>query len=110
VLLCLLVALCSTSLGILIAAIAKTENQIGGLSNVLLWGMGILGGGIVPVFLLSDALDAIGKAVPQYWAVNAFYKLLVLSGSLADIATSLLALVGFSILFFAIGLWRFEFN
>ena len=40
VLICLLDLLCSTSMGVLIAAIARTEGQIGGLSAVLLWGFG----------------------------------------------------------------------
>jgi ABC-2 type transport system permease protein len=110
VLLCLLVAVCSTSLGILIAALARTENQIGGLSTVIVWGMGILGGSMVPLFLMSDALDTLGKIVPQYWAVKGFYNLLVLSGGLADIALPLAVLLGFSVLFFGIGAWRFEYQ
>lgn len=110
ILLSLLVALSSTSLGVLIAALARTENQIGGLSTLLIWGMGILGGAMVPLFLLSDALDTVGKLVPQYWAVKGFYTLLVLSGDLADVALPLLVLLGFSVLFFGVGLWRFEFN
>jgi len=110
VLLCLLVAVCSTSLGVLIAALAKTENQIGGLSSLVIWGMGILGGSLVPLFLMSDALNTLGKIVPQYWAVNGFYELLVLSGGLSDIVLPLAALLGFSILFFAVGVWRFDYQ
>ena len=110
VLLCLLVATCSTCLGVLIAALARTENQIGGLSTVLIWGMGILGGAMVPLFLMSDALDTLGKLVPQYWAVKGFYNLLVLSGGLADVALPLLMLLGFSVLFFGVGLWRFDYQ
>ncbi len=110
ILLCLLVAVCSTSLGVLIAAMARTENQIGGLSSLLIWGMGILGGSMVPLFLLSDALDTVGKVVPQYWAVKGFYNLLVLSGGLADITLPLLVLLGFSVLFFGVGTWRFEYQ
>jgi len=110
IVLCLLVAVCSTSLGVLIAALARTENQIGGLSSLLIWGMGILGGSMVPLFLLSDALDTVGKVVPQYWAVKGFYNLLVLSGGLADITLPLLVLLGFSVLFFGVGTWRFEYQ
>lgn len=110
ILLCLLVAVCSTSLGVLIAALARTENQIGGLSSLVIWGMGILGGSLVPLFLMSDALNTLGKIVPQYWAVNAFYELLVLSGGLADVALPLAALLGFSVLFFGVGVWRFDYQ
>jgi ABC-2 type transport system permease protein len=110
VLLCLLVAICSTSLGILISAIARTESQIGGLSSVAIWVMGFLGGAIIPPFLLSDVLDSVARIVPQYWAVNGFYDLFVLNGGLTDVLPALGMLLLFSVLFFAVGAWRFEFN
>jgi ABC-2 type transport system permease protein len=44
VLVVVLVVLCSSALGILIAALARTEGQIGGLSVLLMWGMGLVGG------------------------------------------------------------------
>lgn len=110
ILLCVLVALCSTTLGILIAAVARTENQIGGISTVLIWGAGILGGAMIPTFLISDLLDKIGRVVPHYWAVDGFYELLVLGGGLADIALPLAALATFTLLFFAAGVWRFDYR
>ncbi|MGD2078846.1 MAG: ABC transporter permease [Chloroflexota bacterium] len=110
VLLILLTALCSTTLGALIVSIAHTEAQIGGLSTAALWVMAFLGGSIVPLFLVSDALAAIGSVTPQYWAVTGFYDLLVRGQGLSDITDSLLALLGFSVLFMAIALWRFDFD
>jgi ABC-2 type transport system permease protein len=110
ILLCLLIALCSTSLGILIVSFARTESQIGGLSWVLIWGMSILGGALMPAFLINDFLNALARFVPPYWAIDGFYDLLVLGGGLPDIAPALLALLGFSIVFFSVGLWRFEYN
>lgn len=109
-LLCMLVALCSTSLGVLIAALAHTDNQIGGLSTVIIWGTGVLGGAMIPTFFLGDFLNSVAKVVPQYWAIDAFYDLLVLGQGLPQIAPALLVLLGFSLLFFGLGLWRFKFN
>jgi ABC-2 type transport system permease protein len=105
-----LVALCSTGLGLVIAAIARTEAQIGGVSAVALWIMSILGGCIVPLFLFSGTLGSIGQVVPQYWANQAYYDLLVRGRVLADILPRMGVLAGFTVLFFAIGLWRFEFE
>jgi ABC-2 type transport system permease protein len=110
VLLILVTALCSTTLGALIVSIARTEAQIGGLSTAALWIMAFLGGSIVPLFLVSDALAAIGSVTPQYWAVTGFYDLLVRGQGLSDVTDSLLALLGFSVLFMAIALWRFDFD
>ncbi|MFN2126007.1 MAG: ABC transporter permease, partial [Candidatus Promineifilaceae bacterium] len=110
VLLILVTALCSTTLGALIVSIAHTEAQIGGLSTAALWIMAFLGGSIVPLFLVNDTLAAIGKVTPQYWAVTGFYDLLVRGQGLSEITDSLVALLGFSVLFMAVALWRFDFD
>jgi ABC-2 type transport system permease protein len=109
VLMCLIVLLCSTSLGVLIAAIARTEGQISGLSQVVLWAFGFAGIwlGRVP---LTSLFDKISQLIPHYWANVAFLDLFVRGQGLADITPSLLALLGFTVAFFAIGLWRFDFN
>ena len=110
VLIAVLVALCSSAFGILIAAIARTENQIAGLSSVFLWVMGILGGCFIPLFILENFLGPLPKIVPHYWANRAFNDLLVRGLGLADVTTEMAALLAFTVLFFVIGLWRFDFN
>ncbi len=110
VLVSLMVAVCSTALGVLIAAIARTENQIGGLSTVALWLMGAVAGSFIPSFLLGDFFNAVGKVVPHYWANQAYNSLIVRGQGLADVAIHLAALLGFSLVFFVVGLWRFDFD
>ncbi|MEA3341598.1 MAG: ABC transporter permease [Chloroflexota bacterium] len=105
-----LVALCSSTFGILIAAIARTENQIGGLSAVVLWGMGILGGSFIPLFFLEGFLGPLPQIVPHYWANSAFNDLLVRGLGLADVTLEIAMLLAFTVLFFVVGLWRFDFD
>lgn len=107
-LVCVLLALCSSALGIVIAALARTEGQITGLSTLLLWGMGMVS--FVPGFLLQKTIGPFVNAIPHYWAKEALENLLLRGLSLADITTPILALAGFTALFFAIGLWRFDFD
>jgi len=109
VLVCLTVLLCSTSLGLLIAAIARTEGQIGGLSTVVLWVLGFAGV-LLTRMSLASPLTTIVKVIPHYWANTAFLDLFVRGQGLVDIMPSLLALLGFSVAFLAVGLWRFKFN
>ena len=104
------IALCSSALGILIAALARTENQIGGLSSLILWGAGVLGGSFVPLFILEQFLGGLPRVVPHYWANRAFENLLIRGLGFASVTTELGALLGFTALFFAIGLWRFSFD
>ena len=110
VLVAILLALCSSAFGILIAALAKTENQIAGLSTLLLWGMALLGGCLVPLFILERFIGPLAMIVPHYWANKALDDLLIRGLGLADIYLSLVMLGVFSLIFFAIGLWRFDFD
>ena len=105
-----LVALCSASLGLLIASVARTEAQISGISVVALWVMGAVSGAFVPTFFLGDFLGTIGKVTPHYWAVSAYTALFVRGQVLTDIGVELAILAGFTLVFFAIGLWRFKFE
>ncbi len=109
VLVCLLILLCSASLGLLIAAIARTEGQIGGLSTVVLWVFGFAGV-LLASMPATGLLDSIRRVIPHYWANAAFVELLVRGQGLADIMPSVLPLLGFTVAFFAVGLWRFKFD
>lgn len=109
-LLVLVVALCSTGLGILIAAVARTEAQIGGVAAVILWVMAFIGGSLMPLFLFNPFLASLGRLTPHGWANVAFYDLLVRGRGLADVGPALLVLLGFTALFFLVGLWRFDFE
>ncbi len=110
VLVCFIISLCSTAFGILLAAIARTENQIGGLSSLLVWGLGFMGGDFIPVFILDKFLGPVVKVIPQYWANRALSSLMLRGLGLADVATELAVLLGFTLIFFLIGLWRFDFD
>jgi len=106
----ILVALCSTGLGVFIAAVARTESQIGGIATVVLWVAGAAAGAFIPQFLLGDFLSAIGKMTPHYWAISAYSDVIVRGQNLAGVTTQLGILAVFTVVFFAIGLWRFKFD
>jgi ABC-2 type transport system permease protein len=110
VIVALALGLCSSSLGLVIASIARTENQIGGFSTLLLWGMGLVGGSIAPLFILERFFGALPRIVPHYWANRAFQDLLIRGSPLSEIGVEIAALLGFAILFFLFGLWRFDFD
>jgi ABC-2 type transport system permease protein len=111
ILVSLALALCSTCLGILFAALFRTEGQLATLGGIGMWIMGALAGCLFPTFLLGSAgLDAVSKAFPHYWALQAYLDLITRGRGLADVTTELLALLVFSAIFFAVGVWRFEFD
>jgi ABC-2 type transport system permease protein len=108
----LVIALCSTSLGIFISAIARSEGQISGLSNALLWVAGFLGGALLPSFMIEQIpmLNVLSRLVPQSWATRAYYDILARGSGLVDILPSLGMLLIFSAVFFFIGVKRFKFE
>jgi ABC-2 type transport system permease protein len=110
ILVTVLVALCSTSLGVLLAALCRTESQVGGISSVALWIAGLVGGAFIPAFVLGDFLNTIGKVVPHYWAIQAYNDLMVRGLGVTDILPELAILAVFVAVFFGIGLWRFKFD
>ena len=104
------VALSCTTLGILIAALARTEGQIGGIAALILWVAGALGGAFIPQFAMGDLLNTVGKVTPHYWAINAFTDIIVRGQDLAGVTTQVVVLALFAVVFFAIGAWRFRFD
>jgi ABC-2 type transport system permease protein len=110
-LLSLAVVLCAVCLGLAFAAFATTEKQLGGVGSVVLMIMGLLGGCMFPRLIMPDAMRSIGHIVPHSWALDGYYDVLVRQGTtITDIAPSLVALLGFAVLFAALGLWRFRFE
>lgn len=110
VLVTLAMALCSTSLGIFIAALVKTESQAGGISSIALFLAAFLAGSFIPLFLFPEALANMARVVPHYWANQALYGLIFRGLTLAEIWPNIVALLVFSLIFFVVGLWRFKFD
>jgi ABC-2 type transport system permease protein len=107
----LALSLCSVSFGLLVASFGGTERQIGSTVPVIVLVMGLLGGCMFPRILMPAFMKQIGNAVPQAWALDGYYDVLIREGTgVAQIAPQLLALLGFSALFTLLGLWRFEFE
>lgn len=105
------VVVCATCLGLLIAAVGKTERGMGSLGSVSLLVMGLIGGCMVPRVVMPEAMRTIGLAVPHAWALDGYFALLVRDGAgLVDVAPQIGALLGFAALFAALGVWRFRFE
>jgi ABC-2 type transport system permease protein len=103
-------AACATALGILISALARTEAQASSMTVLLLIAMSALGGCFVPRFLMPRALQTIGLLTPHAWALDAYQDLIVRGYELIDVLPKVGVLVGFALIFFAVGIRRFRFE
>lgn len=100
----------ATGLGVLVAALARTEAQVGGLTVLLLLTFSALGGCFVPRFIMPKWLKTIGLVTPHAWALDAYQDLLVRGYGLLEVLPKVGVLAAFAGLFFGIGVWRFRFE
>ena len=100
----------ATGLGVLVAALGRTEAQIGGLTVLLLLTLSALGGCFVPRFTMPDWLQTVGLMTPHAWALDAYQDLLVRGYGLLEVLPKICALAAFALAFFVIGVWRFRFE
>jgi ABC-2 type transport system permease protein len=111
VLLCMAMALCATALGLAISALARTESQISGGSQLFLWLTGILGGCLVPLTLFNNpTLTSISRFVPQSWAIQGLQDLMVRGLGMQAVLPEIAALLAFSLVFLLVGALRFDFD
>jgi ABC-2 type transport system permease protein len=106
----LLAAATATGLGVFVAALARTEAQVGGLTVLLLLTLSALGGCFIPRFIMPEWLRTIGLVTPHAWALDAYVDLFVRGYGLIEVLPKVGALAAFAVAFFAIGVWRFRFE
>ena len=100
----------ATGLGVLVAAVARTEAQIWGLTVLLLLTLSTLGGCFIPRFIMPEWLRTVGLVTPHAWALDAYQDLLVRGYGLLEVLPKVGALAAFAVAFFGIGVWRFRFE
>jgi ABC-2 type transport system permease protein len=105
--LALSLSLATCSLGLFLAAVARSSEQallLGGGLNIIL---AAIGGIMVPKSVMPEAMRQLAEISPMSWALDAFLTLLVGQGSLADIAPYCARLLLFAALLGGSGLLLF---
>ena len=100
----------ATGLGLLLAALGKTTEQVSGLAALLSIVLAALGGALFPVTFMPPLMRALSQVTPHAWALAGYQDVIVRGLGLGAILTELGALLGFAALFFAGALWRFRFE
>jgi ABC-2 type transport system permease protein len=87
----LLVVLTFTSLGLLLAVVARTGGQAATYANAIILIGAVLGGNLAPIDQYPQWLQGVARLTPNYWSAQGLGKLAG-SGTLASIQPELLAL------------------
>jgi ABC-2 type transport system permease protein len=110
VMITLATAAAATGLGLLVATLGKTPEQIGGFSTMLALTLAALGGMMVPVFSMPEFMQKISKISPHNWALSGYQDVIVRGLGLADVWLEAGVLGGFALVFFLFAVWRFRFQ
>jgi ABC-2 type transport system permease protein len=111
ILLTIVLALVSSSLGMLVAAVAKSRRQAGTIGQVLGFVLSAAGGCIiVQTVQFGGFLEALSKATPHGHAMEGYVRLMVEGRGLMDVLPQVGLLALFGVAFFALSMWRFRFD
>jgi ABC-2 type transport system permease protein len=72
--------------------------------------MSLLGGAWLPGEMFPQAVRTAMKVLPTAWAMQGFNDLVIRGKGLVDILPSAGVLLGFAVVFFAIGVLRFRYE
>ena len=111
----------ATGLGMLLGSLAQTRKQAGSIGILLgfvLWfasgftsfAIDLTGGQIQFDLPVEGFRYYLSQLTPHAHAINGYIKLMIYGADLVDVLPNILALSGFGIVFFLLGLWRFRYE
>jgi ABC-2 type transport system permease protein len=103
-------AAAANGLGLLVAALGKTEAQVNSLSVLLSITLAALGGMMVPAFIMPGFMKTLSLFTPHAWALAGYHDVIIRGLGLGEVLPETGVLLGFAALFFAGALWRFRFD
>ena len=106
----LAVALAANGLGLFVAAVGKTEAQIGALSVFLAITLSALGGMMVPTFVMPEFMKVLSYFTPHAWALSGYQDVIVRGLGAKQVLPETGMLLAFAGLFFGLAFWRFRFQ
>jgi len=87
-----------SSLGIFLAAIAKTRQQAQNLSTIIILIMSAIGGSMIPLFIMPSILQKIALLSVNYWGIQGFYDVFWRTLPLESILPKILILMSIGII------------
>lgn len=104
----LLFCLVSAGAAMLVGAVAGNADQASSLGVFAGLALGALGGCMVPLVFMPDAMQTLAKAIPHSWAVTALSSLVRDGGGIDSVVTNLVVLAGFAVVLLGLATWRFR--
>ena len=103
-------ALAAAALGTTLGTFVKTEGQANGLSLMTGMVMALLGGCWYPLEMFPQTVQNLVKVLPTTWAMRGLLDIVLRGQGLKAILPDAGILLGFAVVFFGIGIWRFKYE
>jgi ABC-2 type transport system permease protein len=103
-------AFAAAAFGTMLGTFVKTAAQANGLSIMLGMVMALMGGCWYPLELFPKAIQTAVLILPTTWAMNGLLDLTLRGRGLVAILPEAGVLLGFTAVFFVIGIWRFKYE
>ena len=103
-------ALAAAAFGTTMGTFIKTEGQASGLSIMFGMVFALMGGCWYPLELFPAAIQNAVRVLPTTWAMQGMLDLVLRGGGLMDVLPEAGVLLGFAVVFFSVGVWRFRFE
>ncbi len=103
-------ALAAASMGTALGTLVKTEGQASGISIMSGMVMALLGGCWYPLEMFPQAIQKAVQVLPTTWAMRGLLDIVLRGQGVAAILPEAGILLGFAVLFFGIGIWRFKYE
>ncbi len=94
-------AAAASALGMALATLARSREQLSGFSTILVLTMSALGGSMFPRFLMSETMQKIGLVTFNAWAIDGYLKVFWRNAPLWQLWPQVAVLCGLTLVFLA---------
>jgi ABC-2 type transport system permease protein len=106
----LALAAAATGLGLLLASLGKSQEEVTSLGMLLSILLAALGGIAVPTYVMPSFMQKLSLAIPHSWALTGFQDVIVRNQGMEAVLPIVGILLGYALVFWGIAIWRFRFE
>jgi ABC-2 type transport system permease protein len=100
----------AASVGLLIGAGVRHEQQVVMYSLIAMFIFSALGGAWFPLAIAGKAFSTIGHVMPTAWALDGFQNIILRGEGLGGVVVPAAIVLAYAVFFYLLALWRFRFE
>jgi ABC-2 type transport system permease protein len=105
-----ILAFWAASLGLLVGALSKSEDQVVMFAMIAMFLFSALGGAWFPLDIAGQAFATVGHLTPSAWAVDGLENVVVRGLGFESVLLPAGIVLAYALAFFALAVWRFRFE